>query len=147
MPLTVRPSRCGVSARIHPRLRAVGSARRLKPVEDGVRAEPVGNDLRRFVARNAVDRGRSWRLVRVVLSLRVLVEARSNVSWHLVIRQVVGSTPTRPTTVRDLRLVVTTVSLREPPAMITVSYGRLFRVSHDHEQRWCQRQSRIGQRS
>jgi hypothetical protein len=27
---------------------------------------------------------------------------------------VVGSSPTRPTTVRDLRLVVTTVSLREP---------------------------------
>jgi hypothetical protein len=43
----------------------------------------------------------------------------------------------RSTTVRDLRLVVTTVLLREPQVMIRTGYSSLFGLSRDQGQWWC----------
>lgn len=43
----------------------------------------------------------------------------------------------RSTTVRDLWLVVTTVSLREPQVIVGAGSGRLSSVSRDQGQRWC----------
>jgi hypothetical protein len=50
---------------------------------------------------------------------------------------VFGLCHVRPTTVRNLRLVVATVSWREPQIMITTGYGHLATLNSDQGQWWC----------